>query len=82
MELETQRQKAADFAFSTFDFGDLMVSEAGGWNTDDPEDLTRTVIAESPDGEKVELNFHVRFDCVSAEAQESYALNRNSGEMI
>ena len=82
MELEEQRRKAADFAFSIFDFGDLMVSETGAWNTDDPEDMTRTVVAESQDGEKVEINFHVRFDCLSAEAQESYGLNRKSGEMI
>jgi len=81
-----QQLRAANQAFASYDFGpEFTVVETGQWNTDDPRDYTRLVIADRTGdtalGAGERLSFHVRFNA-AAQVRDVYALEVASGEPI
>lgn len=82
-----ERVELADEAFEAYNFGESVhVVEYDHWDTSDPNDLTRIVYVEAPEGASPEtpsdkISFHVHFS-PSGRLMEAYALDMRTGSDV
>lgn len=75
------RLKAAKDALADYDFGSLIITETGQWDTSGHDRFVVQVRAESSDGCPADMNFHVDFN-EQGNVHEAYALSVASGEFV
>ena len=82
MSILNDKHKAAEDAWTNYDFGDLWVTDSGGFDTSDKLDFTRIAyLKESGAETSLKVSFHVRFN-EQGFVTEVYALDVGSGNYV
>ena len=81
MSILNDKHKAAEDAWTNYDFGDLRVTDSGGFDTSDALDYTRIAYLEDDTDDSIRVSFHVRFS-EQGEVIEVYALDVGTGNYI
>lgn len=82
MSILNDKHKAAEDAWTNYDFGDLWVTDSEGFDTSDKLDFTRIAYLEESGTEtSLKVSFHVRFN-EQGFVTEVYALDVGSGNYV